>query len=61
MLTVDLHTFYNSNILLNIDYYLFLIKLSLLSGDIETNPGPNGNDDSCLSIMHQNIRSIRHK
>ncbi len=53
--------FYNSNILLNIDYYLFLIKLSLLSGDIETNPGPNGNDDSCLSIMHQNIRSIRHK
>jgi hypothetical protein len=42
---------------------LFSIKklLLLLSGDIETNPGPNNQNDACLSIIHQNIRSIRNK
>lgn len=41
----------------------FSIKelLLLLSGDIETNPGPNNQNDACLSIIHQNIRSIRNK
>ncbi len=53
--------------LLNIDYYAYNIMFSLqsltLSGDIETNPGPEASNTSCasLSIMHQNIRSIRHK
>ncbi len=47
--------------MLNLDYYLFLIKLILLSGDIQTNPGPTTEDTTCLSIMHQNIRSIRNK
>ncbi len=53
--------FHDSYFLLNIDYYMFLIKLNLLSGDIETNPGPSINSDSCLSIIHQNIRSVRNK
>ncbi len=34
--------------------------LLILAGDVETNPGPF-NDIGCLSILHQNIRSIRNK
>ena len=36
----------------------------LFSGDIETNPGPlitHKNEADCLSILHLNTRSIRHK
>ncbi|MCG7883380.1 MAG: hypothetical protein JAY96_17510 [Candidatus Thiodiazotropha endolucinida] len=43
---------------------VFLSMLILLSGDVETNPGPilgNSEDANCLSILHLNIRSIRHK
>jgi exonuclease III len=32
----------------------------MLSGDIESNPGP-GTTNDCLSILHCNIRSIRNK
>ena len=32
--------------------------LLLLSGDVESNPGPI---EHCLSIIHSNIRSIRNK
>ena len=45
-----------------IGYFFILIMLLLLSGDIETNPGPNtSNGVSSLAIYHQNIRSIRNK
>lgn len=42
-------------------YYIFCPNrmLLLLSGDVEVNPGPSQN--SSLSILHQNIRSIRFK
>ena len=51
---------------LSIDNYhlLFLLdRLLLLSGDIETNPGPAqiNNDIHSVSVFHQNIRSIRNK
>ncbi len=36
-------------------------QLLLLAGDIELNPGPTNDSGGCLSIMHQNIRSIRNK
>jgi hypothetical protein len=36
--------------------------LLLLSGDIHKNPGPTfENQTDSLSVLHQNIRSIRHK
>ena len=35
--------------------------LLLLSGDVEPNPGPQGDSTNCFSIFHQNIRSIRSK
>ena len=43
---------------------LFMYILIILSGDIETNPGPfnaQQNHTDCLSILHLNTRSIRHK
>ncbi len=40
--------------------YLILRRLILLSGDVETNPGPVTETHS-FSILHQNIRSIRNK
>ncbi len=46
---------------INCEYFLFTLKLLLLSGDIESNPGPDQHNTSCLSVMHQNIRSIRNK
>ncbi len=52
---------YNHISILNLEYYNYLFTIILQSGDIETNPGPNTNDLSCLSLVHQNIRSIRHK
>ena len=46
----------------NHSYILFKHTLLLLSGDIERNPGPDLNaTESCFSILHQNIRSIRNK
>ena len=41
--------------------YLTIKFLLLLSGDIEINPDPNEQSGACLSIIHQNIRSIRNK
>ena len=36
-----------------------LLLIMLLSGDIETNPGPNRNDKiSKLSLSHSNIRGL---
>lgn len=38
--------------------------LILLAGDVPENPGPqfvNTSDVGCISILHLNIRSIRHK
>ncbi len=40
---------------------LIIDNILLLSGDIETNPGPVDNIKQCLSIIHQNIRSVRNK
>ena len=42
---------------------VFVNKLLLLAGDVELNPGPNSatNLTSCLSVVHQNIRSILNK
>jgi hypothetical protein len=49
----------------NIYFVLFIINIVLLiSGDVETNPGPGNtstDQNYCLSIYHHNIRSIRNK
>ena len=42
----------------------FLMFRILLAGDVPENPGPqvlNTGDVVCISILHLNIRSIRHK
>ena len=49
---------------LNIQFSTIVLLLVLLSGDIAENPGPGqmaSTSDNCLSIVHLNIRSIRHK
>ena len=38
--------------------YAFFSMLLIMSGDVESNPGPI---EHCLSIIHSNIRSIRNK
>ena len=44
-----------------LSYFLLIVEILLiLSGDVEKKPGPN-TFDSCLSVFHQNIRSIRNK
>lgn len=50
---------YSSNIHHILLAYTVLSLLLLMSGDIETNPGPIFSH--CISIIHSNIRSIRHK
>lgn len=49
----------------NIYFVLFIINIVLLiSGDVETNPGPGNtstDQNYCLTIYHHNIRSIRNK
>ena len=40
-------------------YSFFFTFILLLSGDIETNPGPSA--ESVLDIFHLNIRSLRNK
>jgi hypothetical protein len=42
-------------------FCIILVLLLLQSGDIEENPGPENQSQHCLSILHSNIRSIRHK
>ena len=43
-------------------YNLIVTVMKLiLSNDIELNPGPNNNEAHCLSIFHQNMRSMRNK
>ena len=42
----------------------FFMLLILLAGDVLENPGPqfvNTGDVDCISVLHLNIRSIRHK
>ena len=40
-------------------YYLrWCSSLILLSGDIETNPGPTSSSGKCFSICHWNLNSI---
>ena len=51
-------TFCFNNLHFIVMAYTLLTLLLLLSGDIESNPGPTEN---CLSIIHSNIRSIRNK
>jgi len=46
---------------LNILYLIYCSILLILSGDIEKNPGPILGHENCLSLLHQNIRGIRHK
>jgi hypothetical protein len=49
----------------NIYFVLFTINIVLLiSGDVETNPGPGNtstDQNYCLTIYHHNICSIRNK
>ena len=48
----------------NANFIHVIALLLLLSGDVELNPGPDfdTNDDlGALSLIHLNIRSIRHK
>lgn len=42
-------------------YFQILFMLLILSGDVETNPGPNTGTQYTLDIFHLNIRSIRNK
>ena len=51
--------FYSSNIYHILFAYTVISLLLLMCGDIETNPGPIFSH--CISIIHSNIRSIRHK
>ena len=50
-------------IISNLHFYLTLLIIILLSGDIESNPGPMFADENLkvISIAHLNIRSIRNK
>ena len=45
----------------NIETSIIVWLLSLLSGDIELNPGPDITREHSVSILHCNIRSIRNK
>ena len=45
----------------NIETVLLVWFLKILSGDVETNPGPDNLREHCVSILHYNIRSIRNK
>ena len=51
--------FYSSNIHHILFAYTVISLLLLMCGDIKTNPGPT--ISHCISIIHSNIRSIRHK
>ena len=49
---------------LNIQFSTIVLILVLLSGDVAENPGPSqsgSTSESCLSLVHLNIRSIRYK
>ena len=49
---------------LNIQFATIVLLLVILSGDIAENPGPSqmgSTSENCLSLVHLNIRSIRHK
>ena len=45
----------------NIETSIIVWLLLILSGDIETNPGPDNIYEHSVSILHSNIRSIRNK
>ena len=48
----------------NLHSVYVLASLLLISGDIESNPGPLNSSEAIqgvVSILHLNIRSIRHK
>ena len=45
----------------NIEIAILVWLIIILSGDVETNPGPDNLRDHCMSILHCNIRSIRNK
>ena len=49
----------------NVHFLHLLILMLLLSGDVESNPGPDSftsvNTPGVISLLHLNIRSIRHK
>ena len=48
----------------NLHFVYVLTSLLLISGDIESNPGPLNSSEaiqSVVSILHLNIRSIRNK
>lgn len=46
-----------------LDFALITLLLVIMSGDVETNPGPinQTSSDHCVSILHCNIRSLRNK
>ena len=46
-----------------LDFALITLLLVIMSGDVETNPGPinQTSSDYCVSILHCNIRSLRNK
>ena len=56
-------TFVSPSNQVSVEEYVFSITVLklLLSNEIEFNPGPNENEAHCLSVFHQNIRSIRNK
>ena len=45
----------------NIETAILVWLLIILSGDVETNPGPDSYREHCVSILHCNIRSTRNK
>ena len=46
-----------------LDFALITLLLIIMSGDVETNPGPMNqtSSDHCVSILHCNIRGLRNK
>ena len=46
-----------------LDFALITLLLVIMSGDVETNPGPinQTSSDHCVTILHCNIRSLRNK
>ena len=47
--------------IINFSYFFYVVKLLLQSGDMETNPGPDIWQPSCISLIHQTIRSVRNE
>ncbi len=46
---------------MNLEFSIIVFMITIMSGDVEPNPGPYSELDKCFSVIHLNIRSIRNK